>query len=570
MKRIVLSLTAMSIALSGCSNMIGVTRDVDASMSVTSKKVADQLAQMPMGSAAAKPLLYTKVVPGAWMGAVKLPPRSKPLLPAAFNEDVTLKFPDKTSMSTVAERITKVTGILVKLAPDIFISAGSLAPKPSASNSSSGSAKPIASSTAPMPAPLIQGGPGGQGGLTAASVTAEYATEIGLTFNGKLEYLLDTISAKMGINWEYKDGAIVFYRLVTKTFTLKSTPGTSELTSSVGKSGTGTMGTGSAFTSDSVIKMGSAFSVWDNLRESIGTMLSGIGKVAVTEATGTITITDTREVVEQVGTMLEQINKSLSRQVAFRVEVLSVRTDESAEYGVNWDAVFEKIAAANPSWKFTLGSPSSLTGTDAAKMGYQATTLSGQANTHLSTSSSQAMLAALSGIGKASIVTTASALTLNRQPVPVAITEQIAYVQSVSVQTNTAATVGATAPSTVQITPGVVTTGFILNLLPAIADDSSVTLQFSIDISSLKKLGTFGSGDMAVQTPEVSAMQFMQRVSMKNGETLVLSGFERTAGQYDRRTVSPEADLLLGGSVKGTKTRESIVIMITPVVSSGD
>jgi type IVB pilus formation R64 PilN family outer membrane protein len=577
MKRAALTLTAMSLAISGCTSLIGVTRDVDASSAAVNKQVEGHIAQMPASQPREGRLQYTTVVKGAWMGASKLPAANAAPLPAAFHEEVTLKFPDRPSIATIAERITKVTGVMVKLSPDMYIPSSSLVPK---GGSSTGSSAPTAAGPTPgAPAPIPPAGlPMANAGLTAASVTAEYGTDMDLKFTGKLETLLDTICAKTGANWEYKDGAIVFYRLVTKTFTLKSTPGTSELKSSVGKTGTGTMGTGSSFTSDSVIKMGSAFSVWDNLRESVNSMLTGVGKVAVTEATGTITVTDTREVVEQVGRMLADINKSLSRQVAFRVEVLSVRTDESANYGINWNAVYNRIAASNPSWKFAFGSPSSLASQDAATFGYQILTPASQGGTRGQMSGSEAMLSALSGLGKASIVTTASALTLNRQPVPVAITDQIGYVQSVSIQQNTIAgssgtttptTTPSTSATTVQITPGVVTTGFILNLLPSVADDNSVTLQFSVDISALKKLGTFGSGEMAVQTPEVSAMQFMQRVSMKNGETLVLSGYERTAGQYDRRTVSQDADLLMGGSVAGTKAREAIVILVTPVVTEG-
>ena len=229
--------------------------------------------------------------------------------------------------------------------------------------------------------------------------------------------------------------------------------------------------------------------------------------------------------------------------------------------------MFNRVVSANPSYKISLGSPSTLVGTDAASLTYSLLTPSDQANTRGALSGSQAMLAALSGLGKASIVTTASAMTLNRQPVPVAITDQISYVQSVSVQPGSANSTNAA--TTVQVTPGSVTTGFILNMLPSITDDNSVMLQFSVDISQLSKMGTFGSGQMAVQTPEVSGMQFLQNVAMKNGETLVLSGFERTAGQYDRRTVSKDADLLMGGSLNGNRTREAIVIMITPVLSEG-
>jgi type IVB pilus formation R64 PilN family outer membrane protein len=561
MKHPLLALSALSLLLSGCANMIDVKKDVDADGNVIQATLDSKLSQMPVAQGPGK-LLYTTVLPGSWLGTAKRVHREGGALPAAFYSTVTLKFPDRPSLPTLAERLTKITGIPVKLRPDVFINASAFAPKAGAA----GAATPAAVAPTPgAPAPAVASL--NNTNLSAVTVTGDYSSEIPLNYTGRLEGFLDALAARTGLNWEYKDGSIVLSRLLTKTFTLKSTPGTSELRASVGKTGATAVGTGSTFSADSSIRMGSSFSVWDNLRESINTMLTGVGKVAVTEATGTITVTDTKEVVDQVGAMLHQINKSLSRQVAFRVEVLSLTTTDTADYGVDWNAVFNQVVGANPSWKLSMASPSSLVGASASSMSYQVLTPTGNANARGALSGSKAMLAALSGFGKASIVTTASALTLNRQPVPVAITDQISYVQSVAVQPSTVP--NSTAASTVQITPGTVTTGFILNMLPSITDDNGVILQFSVDISILSKMGSFGSGQMAVQTPEVAGMQFLQRVAMKNGETLVLSGFERTSGQYDRRTLSKDADLLMGGSLTGKRTKEAIVIMITPVLSEG-
>lgn len=563
MKRAAFSLTAISLLLSGCANTIGVKQDIDADGRMIQSTLDTSLQKMPVNQGADK-LLYTTVLPGSWLGTAKKVQRQGGALPAAFYSNITLKFPDTPNLSTFAERLTKVTGIPVKLRPDVYISASSFAPK-------SGGAAPAPAAPAAGTAGAAAGAPASlnNGLLMAATTTSDYNSEIPLNYTGRLEAFLDAVCARTGLNWEYKDGAIVLSRLVTKTFTLKSTPGTSELRAAVGKTGGSQVGSGTTFSADSSIKMGSSFSVWDNLRESINTMLTGVGKVAVTEATGTITVTDTKDVVDQVGSMLQQINKSLSRQVAFRVEVLSLTTTDTAEYGVDWNAIFNQVAGINPSWKLGLASPSSLVGPDTGKLGYQLLTPVESGGTRGKLSGSQAMLSAMAGYGKASVVTTASAMTLNRQPVPVAITDQISYVQSVTVQPTTTTGANGSSNSTVAITPGTVTTGFILNMLPSITDDNGVILQFSVDISMLSKMGTFGSGAMAVQTPEVAGMQFLQRVAMKNGETLVLSGFERTTGQYDRRTMSKDSDLLMGGSLTGNRAKESIVILITPVLSEG-
>lgn len=572
MKKTVLAFSAFTLTLSGCSSLIGVKRDIDRDTQHNDRRVEQQLAQMPVNQQKDQRLLYTSVVPQSWLGAAKIPDKAKNVLPDVFNKDVTLVFPDRANLSTIAERLTKATGIPVKLRPDVFIKTSDLTPK-----GSSGAGAPAG----PSPASGLNLGMPSSAGIVAGTVSSDYVQDSTLNYTGPLSGLLDLLCTKAGINWEVQDGKIVLYRLVTKTFTLKSTPGSSQLSASVGKTGstqTGTSGSGGSgggnsgsgsFAADSSVKMASSFSVWDNLRDSINAMLTPVGKVAVTEATGTITVTDTREVVDQIDTMLKQINKSLTRQVAFRVEVLSLETAKGAEYGVDWNLVFNKLVSNNPAYKLTMGAPASLASANAGSLTYSVLTPSGSSNNMSQLNSSQAMLAAMSSLGRASVVTTASALTLNRQPVPVAITDQTGYVQSVTAQTGTSGSTSTSAQTLVQINPGIVTTGFILNLLPSVTEDDSVLLQFSVDISSLKSLTTFGQGDLAVQTPQVTGMQFLQRVGLKNGQTLVLSGFERTSGQYDRRTMSEDADLLMGGSLNGSRKREAIVILITPVISEG-
>jgi hypothetical protein len=49
----------------------------------------------------------------------------------------------------------------------------------------------------------------------------------------------------------------------------------------------------------------------------------------------------------------------------------------------------------------------------------------------------------------------------------------------------------------------------------------------------------------------------------------VLSGYERSAGQYDKRTLTSGAPIGLGGSINGTSNREAVVILVTPVLSEG-
>jgi type IVB pilus formation R64 PilN family outer membrane protein len=173
------------------------------------------------------------------------------------------------------------------------------------------------------------------------------------------------------------------------------------------------------------------------------------------------------------------------------------------------------------------------------------------------------MISALSSQGKVRRKTSASITTLNNQPVPVQVATQQGYLASVST-TNTA-NVG----SQTSLVPGTVTTGFNMTLLPHLLDNGTVLLQFYTNISSLLQLQTVQSGGQQIQTPNVDTRNFLQRVSMKSGETLVLSGYEGTDDNLAQQGVGKPTNYLLGGGYDGTRQREVIVILITPIMMNG-
>jgi type II secretory pathway component GspD/PulD (secretin) len=100
-----------------------------------------------------------------------------------------------------------------------------------------------------------------------------------------------------------------------------------------------------------------------------------------------------------------------------------------------------------------------------------------------------------------------------------------------------------------------------------------MVLTVSLDLSELRALTTFsigaGATQQAVQLPEIAATQFIQRVALRTGETLVLSGFERVNSQSRQRTLDTGVAPGLGGSFTGATRKESLVFMITPVMVEG-
>jgi len=203
---------------------------------------------------------------------------------------------------------------------------------------------------------------------------------------------------------------------------------------------------------------------------------------------------------------------------------------------------------------------------------------------------SKFILQALSAQGKVGTVIDTNVVTLNNQPAPVAVTENRGFISKTSL---TPGSLGSA--SVITMEQDVLTTGFIMNLLPTIMENRSIMLQVQIDLSELKKMERFnanerGTGDLgngllpdkkddtskndgiasqiasiSVDAPHTSAIQTMQRASLKSGETLVLSGFRRN---YDKNSKQGVISYQ-GGTKTADQESEEIVVLISPELVEG-
>lgn len=489
---------------------------------------------------------------GIWLGkkVVKVGP---PPLPPIFLQPTTF---DRTvySLPELAERITLRSGIPTKVSPDALAAASGAAPSSSnASGSGAGAPAATGGSNVPM---LPLGRP--------AAKTANAPVRINYS-NGNFQNFLDTAAARFGVYWKYTNGAIQFYHTDSRAFQISAIPGDSTFSATVNSGASSTGGVGSAggggggggssggvnSSNNQNTNVSSQLSVYSNIEKSINAMLSSYGKTVASPATGTITVVDTPDVLERVATFVETENLSLSRQVAINVTVLAVTLNDSDEYGIKWNLVYSNLRN-----KYNiLNTLASSTNSVAISAGV----LSG-GNSKFS--GSDVMIQALSEQGKVRRQTTATVVTLNNQPVPVQVARQTGYLKS------SQTTLGTLGGSTTSLTPGMVTSGFNMSILPHVLNNGTVMLQFSTDISSLRQITTVTSGSgttsASIQVPELDTRNFLQRVSMKSNETLIISGFEQSDDDLSRSGVGEAKNYLLGGGVNKKASKEVIVILITP------
>jgi type IVB pilus formation R64 PilN family outer membrane protein len=238
--------------------------------------------------------------------------------------------------------------------------------------------------------------------------------------------------------------------------------------------------------------------------------------------------------------------------VLVNITVLSVTLSADDTYGIDWAAVYQALGT-----RFNISNTFSSLVASPAQFSATVITPSSRA------SGTNAVISALSEQGTVRRKTSASVTTLNDQPVPVQVAEQQGYLAQIS--TTATLNVG----TQTSLTAGTVTTGFNMTLLPHILDDGTVMMQFYTNLSSLARIENFGVGNQQIQLPTVDTRNFLQRVAIKSGQTLVISGYEGNADQTSRQGVGSPDNYAFGGGQSATHSREIIVILLTPMAMSG-
>ena len=548
-----------AITMVGCASQRHVDQ-TDVNAAIVARKLAD--AQRAM-DAQNPPKPAVERVGDIWLGKPRVLVESSDKLPAKLNADITLKRGGRHSLTAVAEQINRETGIPVRVQPDVFVPSQSLMPGNSTSApppAPAAATAPAATAFRPVPPPI--------GTNPLASLTDNFDSTLSLNFSGPLEDLLNLISARLGISWKYEGGSIVLYRFVTKSFTFRGLPGTANMNVSLGRGAqttTGNAGSGGAggsngsFESSNTSSASVKSDVWTNMLDQINVIKTPLGKVAGAPSTGTITVTDTKAAVDQIEKLINDENIKVLRSVRIAVEVYSVTVNDAAERGFDLNTVFKSVANGNSNFRFNAVSPTSLV---SSLVGTFTSTIEGGAGGNRPLSGTSAVVSAMAQYGKVASIQRTVRTAGNNQPSTFAITTQTGYIASTTPATATAGGTGGV-PG---LTPGTVTTGFFLNMVPSIIDTKRLELSFALDISQPPNIVNFTSGSGAtaqtVQTPEVSSFQVLDRNPVKLGETLVFNLFERDLSQYTKRGVSDSGTT----SFTGRNTKEVYVMFLTPVM----
>ncbi|EAR6585342.1 PilN family type IVB pilus formation outer membrane protein [Salmonella enterica] len=397
------------------------------------------------------------------------------------------------------------------------------------------------------------------GGSSSAQSLPRQTTELslrGVYWKASLDGFLDNITARLGLSWRYEEGRIVIFYLDTRnfpvlfmdslaSFTSKTVSGT---TSSTGSSGGGSSGgiSGDSNTSQST-DMAIKSNLYGDVAATVKSMLTpGVGRMNL--SAGVLTVTDTSRVLTQIGRYIDDRNRELNRQVVLNVQIYSVESKRSDQFGIDWDAV---LSLGSVKSTFTNAFA------NASDMG-----IGGAMVVDGKGAGTKALVKALSEQGKVSVQTQASSLTTNLSAVPIQVALQQDYLPEIS--SEQAANVG----SSVSVTRSTITTGFNMTVLPYLMPNSShMQLQFSVNMSDDPTMRTQKEGENStVELMKTRLKTFTQRVNMKSGQTLILSGYEQLNTTADHQGVITPRFFGLGGGATGGQNRTQLVMFVTPII----
>lgn len=350
---------------------------------------------------------------------------------------------------------------------------------------------------------------------------------LSINYEGPLGGLLNQIGAQSGYGWDYDraTNTVTIAGMIMRTFTINAMPGTLSYSSQItNKSKQDTAS--SSLTSSSKINStvqhaltdsqttqtassNMSIDTWKEILENVRILLSSKGKATGSVSSGTITVHDHPDNIRKVRRYIEKVNSVYSKQVALKVNVYSLTLNDKHEAGLDLSMLFQQ----GPDVSVVAGALSLASGTSNTA---SATILKGDLK------SSQGILKALKSWGNATELTSGGLVIRNNVPAPLQAIRKVTYVAGSSSETTDYG-------QNMEVTPGEVSTGFSMTVLPHILDNRRVMLNCDVNLAYLESLDSFTTGSTTVQLPQTSSRAFSQSATMQVGQTLVLAGYQQAS-----------------------------------------
>jgi len=400
---------------------------------------------------------------------------------------------------------------------------------------------------------------------------------IHIQYDGSLQGLLDQLAQSGRLHWRYHEGRVEFFLYETRHFYVNLPMGLHSVESSISSASSGGAGGGEGGgstqqdTGELKIKMegvsidpysvvtravaailmeedqrtdvfgGAEFEVKElegsnsgNSSSSDSKKSRGINRVVVAPEMAMISVTAQPSALDRVADYIEQVNRRFSRNVMIDVKIYDLTLTDSAGLGFSMVNLFKKMGdyglnVVGGAGEISIVRPP--VGT--------ATTL-------------DAVARALSEFGKTSLVTSGQVIAINGQPAPLQIGTETSYISSVEARERNIA--GGVTVTDYVPTSAKVSTGLTANFVPQMLADNRILLQYQLTSRSLSAMKP---GPNGIELPEVDSQTLNQQAFVRDGEAIVLFGFER-----DNQRLNGDKSILASASRTANNDRTLRVIVM--------
>lgn len=303
---------------------------------------------------------------------------------------------------------------------------------------------------------------------------------------------------------------------------------------------------------------------WDELETQLAAMVSESGRLVVNRLAGSIQVTDQHRRVREIARFVEQVNRSIYRQVDIEVKILEVALSEDFSLGIDWSRL---VSPDNPgqNWDFnitnTVTSPAGGFDPAAPAVNIVFSDITGEGANRLT-----AMITALEEQGEVQVVSQPRIRTLNNQAALIKVGTDRTFFRREQLTDNT--TAGSQVFST--DVPQVVTEGVVLAITPQISLDGWITMDVSPVVTRVSSVTerTDELGNVVSSAPNLDVSQSSSLVRTRSGNTIVIGGLiQDISSDTDRGVIGLSRVPGLGGLFKGqyhATQRRELVMFVTP------
>jgi MSHA biogenesis protein MshL len=302
---------------------------------------------------------------------------------------------------------------------------------------------------------------------------------------------------------------------------------------------------------------------------SAGRPFSRVGpdgrRLIINPMAGTVTVAAFPAQLQQIDLFLRSFESSIQRQVLIEAKIVEVNLDRSFEFGIDWNVI---ARSGSSTLRFSSALPSRTPADPSQRP-------TGNVEFTLAGGSDQitVVLNALETQGDVRVLSSPRVSALNNQRAVFDVTTgEIVFNVSQTLVANP--TPGGAATPITQVTPQQVNVGIVLDVLPQIGADNTVTMNIRPVVTSVARTASFTGPDGTVfSAPVIDTRESDTMARLRAGETIIIGGLMQTRREKVRGGIPGLKDIpLLGAlftSYRDIDRKAELVIFLTPTIISG-